>query len=1141
MDLPFGLGRFVYALIGPGAMIWKAVLCCLICGSVSAKDVGPIGVAPRSQTEADHDQGRMALVGDLPDVSARLQPVGRMPAKPTLRLAISLPLADTAGLAELIQQMYDPASPEFRHYLTPEQFTARFGPSREAYQTVKQFAFTNRLVIVATHEDRMLLEVQGTVENVEQAFHVRLWKYQHPTENRQFYGPDTAPSVASSLPILDIAGLSDFVKFRSRLFRQSSHPHPVPALGSAPGGNYMGRDFRNAYFPGVDLDGHGQIIGLIEFDGYLPADIQAYEALTGLPAVPLTNVLVGGFDGIGSSAEVSLDIELAIAMAPGLDSIAVFEAPGTTAGILAILSNISSINQIRQFSCSWGIGTGVAFNGAFSKLAAQGQTFLIASGDSGAYVQPQTVWMENPLVTSVGGTSLTMNGLGVSYGSETVWKTGNDASGGGSSSYFPIPAWQRNLSMSTNGGSYTARNMPDVALTADRVWATYGGGLAGSFSGTSCAAPLWAGVVALANQQAANYGNPPVGFLNSFLYALASGPNYWSMFHDITTGDNTTASSPNNYPAVAGYDLCTGWGTPNGSNLINRLAILPVVVAQPRNVVVHPGSNAVFRVSVTGAPPFSYQWAFAGSGLMDSTNASLVLTNVQSANVGNYQVAVRNPFGAITSAMASLTLTSALPPTIIGPPLSLVAQLSADVHFSVTVSGTRPFSYQWQFNGVDLPNNLITTIAGNGSAGYSGDSGPATAATLNGPLSIAADPNGNLYIADVNNSCVRKVSTSGEITTLATGIRYPTGVAVDAQGNVYVAQLLNSVVARVDTNGLVTIAAGVGTGGFSGDGGPATQAALSYPNGVGFDGFGELYIADRNNSRIRRVDKSGIISTVAGTSVAGFFGDGGYATNAALSYPLGVCADGSGNLYIADGSNNRIRKVDRHGVITTVTGTNAPSLGDGGLAINAGLNSPVSVAIDALGNMYIADVNDNRIRMVDTDGYISTVAGKSVAGYSGDGGSAANASLNFPAGVALDPFGNLYIADTSNDRIRKVMLSAGHPILTLHQVGITNAGEYSVVVSSPFGSVTSAVATLTLEVPRSPPRIIVGDATFGLKTNHFAFSIAGITGQTIIVDGSTNLMNWSPLYTNIVGNHPISFLDPASPEFPWRFYRARLQ
>ncbi len=336
----------------------------------------------------------------------------------------------------------------------------------------------------------------------------------------------------------------------------------------------------------------------------------------------------------------------------------------------------------------------------------------------------------------------------------------------------------------------------------------------------------------------------------------------------------------------------------------------------------------------------------------------------------------------------------------------------------------------------------ITTIAGTGVAGFSGDGGQAALAQMDEPQGVAVDGQGNVYFTDFTSQRVRKITSSGTITTFAgyfsatitTGstpvgdggpatsapLYYPVGLALDKQGNLYIAEYEEQRVRKVSPNGTITTFAGsgqVGIAGFSGDGGPATAARLRYPSAVAVDGQGSVYIADEGNHRVRKVSPGGTITTIAGSGVAGFSGDGGPATSANLNYPQGVAVDAQGNVYIADTSNYRVRKVSPGGTISTFAGGGS-SLGDGGPATAAQLNAPKGVAVDGQGNVYIADTNDNRVREVSPGGTISTFAG---GGSSlGDGGPATSAELGQPSAVAVDGQGNVYIADTDNHRVRKV-------------------------------------------------------------------------------------------------------------------------
>ena len=369
-----------------------------------------------------------------------------------------------------------------------------------------------------------------------------------------------------------------------------------------------------------------------------------------------------------------------------------------------------------------------------------------------------------------------------------------------------------------------------------------------------------------------------------------------------------------------------------------------------------------------------------------------------------------------------------------GPAAS--AQLASPVRVAVDGSGNLYIVDSERVRKVDAAG-VITTVAGTGQRGYSGDGGPATDAQLGAPQGVAVDDSGNLYIAEYTSRRVRKVDAAGVITTVAgTGQRGYSGdggpatdaqlggpwdVAVDGSGNLYIADYGNGRVRKVDAAGVITTVAGTGQRGYSGDGGPAASAQLGLLRGVAVDGSGNLYIADARNHRVHKVDATGVINTVAGTGERRYGGDGGPATSAQLGRPQGLAVDSSGNLYIAANYNRRVRRVDAGGVINTVAGTGQwGHSGDGGPATSAQLRSPHGVAVDGLGNLYIADTYSSCVRRVDTAGVITTVAGTGEWGYSGDGGPATNAQLQRPRGVAVDGLGNLYIADSDNHCVRRV-------------------------------------------------------------------------------------------------------------------------
>jgi uncharacterized protein (TIGR03437 family) len=361
----------------------------------------------------------------------------------------------------------------------------------------------------------------------------------------------------------------------------------------------------------------------------------------------------------------------------------------------------------------------------------------------------------------------------------------------------------------------------------------------------------------------------------------------------------------------------------------------------------------------------------------------------------------------------------------------------------------------------------ITTIAGNGNTAYSGDGGPATAAALNHPRGMALDSAGNIFVADLNNARIRKISPDGIITTVAGNgaagysgdggpataamLNQPEAVAVDTAGNLIIADSQNRRVRNVDSSGTITTIAGTGTEGYSGDGGPAVAAMLHRAVDLAVDSAGNIYFADSVDHRVRKIDTSGTITTVAGNGTPGFSGDGGPATGAQLQTPVGVAIDKNNDLYIADSDNFRIRMVDAAGNIRTIAGNGVEGfLGDGGPATSAKLNYSLGVKVDSSGRIFIADSSNNRVRVVN-GGVISTLAGTGTGGFSGDGGPAASAMLNYPWAVALDNSGSVLVGDRVNNRIRKITL--GPPATpNLFTGGVVNGATFT-PASNPNGAV----------------------------------------------------------------------------------------
>lgn len=584
---------------------------------------------------------RQILTGHVPDGVFKLHAVSTLNSSRRLDLIIGLPSPNQAQLAKLLDQLYDPADPNFHRYLTVDQFTARFGPTSNDYQKLIAFAQDNGFKITGKQSNRMVLKVNATVAQIEHVFHIHLRQYQHPTEGRLFYAPDAEPSIDFATPVLHVSGLDNYTLPRPGGHAvMSGKSHKAPPIvaakangGSGPYGSYQGYDFRAAYAPGVTLTGVGQSVGLVEFDGYYANDITTYESQTGLPNVPLTNVLVGGASGVPSNdatdiLEVSLDIEMALSMAPGLSKIMVYE--GNALYPDELLSQMATDNLAQQISCSWSIGGNPTVTQILQEFAAQGQSFFVCSFDGDAYypsqrgsVVPSPV--DYPYTIAVGGTTLTTDSNG-SWSSECVWNFDDGTgSGGGPSSNFPIPSWQTNINMSAIGGSTNYRNIPDVACVASGIYVVYDNGVttAGGW-GTSFAAPLWAGFAALANQQAVSCGLPRIGYLNPLLYQISQSSLYHNAFHDITNGNNTNSANPGRYFAAQGYDLCTGLGTPIGSNLINLLAPLPTSIALCPPAI----QGGHFQFAVAGLAFGTTNYLQSCANLSSPSNWVSIATNV---------------------------------------------------------------------------------------------------------------------------------------------------------------------------------------------------------------------------------------------------------------------------------------------------------------------------------------------------------------------------------------------------------------------------------------------------------------------------------------------------------------------------------
>jgi hypothetical protein len=505
----------------------------------------------------------------------------------------------------------------------------------------------------------------AAVPDIESAFHLKLQTFQHPTENRTFYAPDSDPSVGADVPLLYVGGLQNYSRPHPTQLRHNADQANLRqknVVGSGPDGWLASADFRAAYAPGIALQGSGQYVGLLEFDGYYANDPAAYASQTGITNVPQKIILLDGFNGEvpsgdnGNNEEVALDIEMAMAMAPALAGVVVFEA-GPNGNLTDIMQVMSTNTAIRQFSSSWSDPSPTAaeqsaVTGYLQKMASQGQTFFCASGDSGAYSGGNLpAPIDNTYVTSVGGTTLLNAGPGGAWLGEVVWNPGEGpgaGSSGGVSSAYTIPPWQKTVKMTSNGGSTTYRNVPDVAMAADDIFIVGDDGQSTNVAGTSAASPLWAAYTALVNQQATNNNLPPVGFLNPALYRIGTNSTYTACLDDVTVGNNTN-SNARQFFAVPGYDLCTGWGSPNGNSLL-------IALTRPDGFQITPGRGPVGNGPAGGPFTASAQTFVLTNNGSSAFNWSLGNTSAW-LNVSSTRGTL-NPGGTATSVTATINASA---------------------------------------------------------------------------------------------------------------------------------------------------------------------------------------------------------------------------------------------------------------------------------------------------------------------------------------------------------------------------------------------------------------------------------------------------------------------------------------------------
>jgi kumamolisin len=703
-----------------------------------------------------NSQSQQVLTHHIREVTrtgeARL--LGHLPANQTLQLDIVLPVRDQPGLDAFVAAVNDPSSPDYRKFLTPQEFTQRFGPTQQDYDTVLAFAKAYGLAVVGGTRDGLDVQVKGSVAAVQSAFHVNLLTFRHPTEGRTFYAPDREPTTSLPFSLWHVSGLDNYSVPHPMFVKRSDYAaaHGIDTkevvshatTGSGPSASFLGSDMRAAYYGGTALTGAGQNLGLFEYLGTDLADLTTYFKTNNVPVTLLstdgtsTSCVDTRAGGDCDDTEQTLDMTQAIGMAPGLASLVVYIGSTDTAIISAMTTHSPLPTTI---GCSWGWTPAdpSTLNPYFEKMASQGQNFFAASGDSSTWSASNEAWpADNAYVVSVGGTDLVTASAAGPWKSETAW---TDSGGGISPDSIPIPSWQQlsGVINSSNKGSTTLRNGPDVSANANFTFYTCADQttcLANEYGGTSFAAPMWAAYIALANEQLVNNGDKTLGFIDPLIYPIGVGSTYDTDFHDITSG---TSGS---YSAEVGYDLVTGWGSPNGAALINALAptaTSPTYSLSATSVSIVQGSSgsstvtstvedgfdSAVTLSVSGLPT-GVTYTFNPTSITGSGTSSLTLTVPAATATGSYTVTVSGTGGSITQT-TTFTLTVTAPVTggftISVSPTSGSLNEGQSGYAVVTVTATGGFDSAVTLSSSGEPSGVTgsfspTSITGSGTSDF---------------------------------------------------------------------------------------------------------------------------------------------------------------------------------------------------------------------------------------------------------------------------------------------------------------------------------------------------------------------------------------------------------------------------------------
>jgi subtilase family serine protease len=724
----------------------------------------------QAQTEVGRAPGFTLMTRHVREVTlnGEARQMGKLPAAQSMHLVLTLPLRNQSELDEFLKNLYDPSSAYFHQFLTVEDFTSLFGPTQSDYDTVIHFAEANGLTVTGTSRNRLNVEVTGSVGSIQKALNITLGVYQHPTENRTFFAPDREPSPNLSVRLWHIAGLDNFSLPHPAGLHKRVGPKPDATTGSGPSASFLGSDMRAAYYGGTALTGAGQSLGLLEFEGTDLADLTTY--FTNAHQTNNVPITLKSTDGSSTSCkepscddtEQTLDMTQAIGMAPGLSSLVVYVG-NSGESIFNAMATASPLNF--QLSSSWTYTPADpnTENPFFQEFAAQGQNLFQAAGDSGEWKTNSAIWpADDVFITSVGGTDLVTSGAGGAWSSETAWV---DGGGGISPNKFAIPSWQTTAAAGCSACSKTLRNGPDVSANANftfYVCADQTTCTANEYGGTSFAAPMWAGYLALINQQSVANGHKTLGFINPLIYPIAAGSSYTTDFHDITSGSNGAS-------ATAGFDLATGLGSPNGAALITALAgggsTSPSfsLSASPSSVSVAQGGNGASSITSTVSGGFSGAVSLTASGQPTGVTVTFNPATIAAPGSGSSSMAI---------AVAATTVAGTYTITVKGTSGTTTASTAV----TLTVTGTTP-----SFTVSASPTAISVTRGSSGTSTIS----TTIAGGFNSAITLTASGQGNQQTVTFTPSSIAAPGSGSSTMKVTVGSRATTGnhtITITAKG-----------------------------------------------------------------------------------------------------------------------------------------------------------------------------------------------------------------------------------------------------------------------------------------------------------------------------------------------------------------------